>query len=196
MSQADADEQTADEHDDETCACGACQRTRERDASRVRTREAAVRGGLFPRAAELFGEHWIDGFTRGAPVEVSQLAQHALGNIFEELEKLGESTRRKLVGERYAATLPEGVRKSDVATALNYAESLIEFGRAQLGYLPETPYALNSQVRIGDEAPNASTLLGTYVGVSRAGLARVRVEGEDGGGLYEVPFSSVRPVAV
>ncbi len=41
-------------------------------------------------------------------------------------------------------------------------------------------------------------LLGTYVGVSKGGLARVRVVSEDGTETVtlEVPHASVRPVAV
>lgn len=200
MSSTERDEQLADEHEGRDCACGACERTRERDASRVRAREARTRGGLFPLARELLGQRWLDGFTLGDAMEVSQLAQHTLGNIFEELEKLGDTTRRKLVGERYAATLPDHINRAEVATAINYAESLIEFARAQLGYLPESPYALNTAIAMVSKS--GTETLGVYMGVSKGGNARVRVDHYEPGAsgadplFYEVPFTNVRPVAL
>lgn len=142
-------------------------------------------GGLLFPLAQLLGADfsWVDEDGKGgdamAEQTVSDLAQAAIADIFERLEQLGTITRNKCRA-KYGDLAPPVSRKQ-VAHALDYAESLIEYGRAQLGYLPHGgAYSLNERVIV--KCDGADDALGIYMGLTNAGKLRVRIPPADGVG--------------
>jgi hypothetical protein len=207
------DELVSDEHDDPECTCDACVRTRARAEHDAMQREAhALGGSVSTFGREVLGELLTDeeraaALEGGRMMDVGQLAQNQLGNIFAELQRLGQQGRDACHGDVYTARVkPDPVPRSTISTALDYAESLIEFARAQLGYLPYARFGIGEPVAFIEAG--GTERVGKFGGIAANGRARVRIEtlsppDGDGGGTaltdvttHEVPESDLRKVAV
>jgi len=108
-----------------------------------------VRGGLFPLAHVLLGVGWVDEDGKGGnvstqpePVDVKSLAQRALGDVFEQLERVGSAGREKCrpASSTYysAATgypLEQRIKRAEAVELLRCAENALDYARVHLDYL-------------------------------------------------------------
>lgn len=145
------------EHDDsdEACACPVC----ERDALRAldeRARRVAAVGGIAPWAHEALGPGWLDADGKGAsmvqPISTEELAQRALGDVFEQLERVGATGRERCrAGLLYTAaplTQAQRVRRHEAVKLLRFAENALDYARVHLDYLE-----LDDPERLDDPSP-------------------------------------------
>jgi hypothetical protein len=127
---------------DDACACLAC----ERDALRAldeRAQRIAAVGGIAPWAHEALGPGWLDADSKGAsvvqPISTEELAQRALGDVFEQLERVGATGRERCrAGLLYTAaplTQAQRVRRHEAVKLLRFAENALDYARVHLDYL-------------------------------------------------------------
>lgn len=144
------DEMIADDHDDPACACDACTRVRAREATRATAREAQVRGGLRPIAHELLGPGWLE---RRTVEPIETLAQRALADVFDQLERIGAEGRERCrplyafrptdpapsstsdAPRQVTRTLPP-VDRGELLELLRYAAEALKYAELHLSYLP------------------------------------------------------------
>jgi hypothetical protein len=174
------DERTADEHDDPACTCDACERAGNRARARARRREARACGGLSSSACELLGTRWLDGDGKGGSVhmhlkaiDMGSLAQRALGDVFEQLERIASTGRDKC---KFPLYTPPGIippehrlERAEARKLIEYAERALDYARSHLPYLADgaddepandvAPYKRTSS------ASSAPLTVGTRVGV-------------------------------
>jgi hypothetical protein len=135
----DCDEWIADEHDDPACTCESCERVRSRDGSEAKRRDALAAGGLFPLAHELLGPGWVDADGKGGLVTDTNnyLAQRALAETFDQLERIGDAGRKLSYPSAY--TTPPPADPQVLGEMLELAEQSIAYARTLLRFVPPAP---------------------------------------------------------
>lgn len=129
----------------EGCSCEGCARAKSVAAARQRARDAATHGGLSPVAHELLGPGWLgEGEQVQQQIDIEQLAQRALGSVFEQLERVGQTGREKCCPAAYAFTtagvpLEQRLKRHEALELLRYAENALDYARVHLDYLPRDP---------------------------------------------------------
>lgn len=130
------------EHDGE-CRCARCEREAVRLADERAQRTAAAIGGIAPWAHTLLGVGWIDADGRGGnvpePIGTEELAQRALADVFEQLERVACVGREKCRGPALyttgALTREQRVKRHEVVSLLRFCENALDYARVHLDYL-------------------------------------------------------------
>jgi hypothetical protein len=217
-SDVESDERIADAHDDPACSCDSCARVRLRRESAQRSLDAMVYGGLSPRAAELFGRGWIEEDRKGVttmpePIGMPQLAQRAIADVFEQLERVGSAGREK-ARPYYVSAFPlvtEGPKiadkppftRRDALELIRYAENALDYARVHLDYLPRDPaaddaeapvtYQRGDRVLVADDEALWSGVVVDAVAGASSSLIKIRA---DNGSVHDVHEQDVRAVPV
>jgi hypothetical protein len=189
----DCDEWLADLHDDPTCTCEACERWYAGADERALTHEAqSLGGGLFPVAHTLLGAGWLGLDGKGGkmpePIPLQHLAQRAIGDVFEQLERIGSMGRDKCrpSGSYYtpASALPadQQLKRHEALELIRCAENALDYARLHLDYLAidaAAPRALRpgDRVIVADEE-ECTSWLGTVEEEQVCG--EVLVKADDG----------------
>jgi hypothetical protein len=214
----DCDEWISDEHDNPSCTCEPCVRVRSSDEAERRRREALTCGGLFPLAHVLLGEGWVDEDGKGGnvvaqprqdAVDVKSLAQRALGDVFEQLERVGSAGREKCrpSSTYYSAATPypaeHRIKRHEAVELLRCAENALDYARVHLDYLERDEVRVRggraslqvepgARVLVADDE-NASTWAGVLVDLGEGESCRVR---DDAGLLHTLDVRDLRAFAV
>lgn len=91
---------------------------------------------------------------------VEELAQRALGDVFEQLERIGTTGRERCRGSTYTVSPPSPLTRAEALALIRVAENALDYARVHLDYLPgaksaeEPPrpvFKAGDRVRIADE---------------------------------------------
>lgn len=140
------------EHDEE-CRCEHCEREAMRIAEQRAQRNVAI-GGIARWAHGALGSGWLDdegkGGTVSEPLGTEDLAQRALGDVFEQLERIGAVGREKCRGalmyaSSSALTPEQRVKRHEAVKLLRFAENALDYARVHLDYLECEPERLDEE---------------------------------------------------
>lgn len=104
--------------------------------------------GLRPEAHELLGAGWLAEDGKGGnvveqPVAVQSLAQRALGDVFEQLERVASTGRAKCRTSALYATSPvpanDQLKRHEAVELIKLAENALDYARIHLDYLARLP---------------------------------------------------------
>jgi hypothetical protein len=118
-------------------------------------------GGIAAWAHDALGPGWVDADGKGATVQdakaIADVAQRSLGDVFEQLERIGAFGRERCRGYGYGPISPAlRVHRDEAIKLLELADLALSYARVHLTFLEPGP-ALRSAVRtaagfaIGDE---------------------------------------------
>lgn len=142
------------EHDDE-CTCDRCERMAIHDAildAEARAQRMIAARGISAWGHEVLGAGWVDGDGKGGnviAVSTEELAQRALGDVFEQLGRIATVGREKCRGAIYATaplTRAQLVKRHEVVHLLRFCENVLDYARVHLDYLD-----LGEPERLDDE---------------------------------------------
>lgn len=105
--------------------------------------------GLRPEAHELLGARWLAEDGKGGnvveqPVAMQSLAQRALGDVFEQLERVASAGRAKCRAHAYAAApvpASDQIKRHEAVELIKLAENALDYARIHLDYLARLPEA-------------------------------------------------------
>ena len=180
---------------DTQCRCAACERAAIDAAVGLQ-----IGRGISAFGHSVLGAGWLDGdgkggsMTAAAAVAVAapgnSLAQHALADVFEQLERIGQCGREKC-RPLYRSTGPidRAISRGDALELLRFAQHTLDYARVHLDHLPGTAptvFELDDRVIVTDDDECWS---GTIVGRANDGsfvvqpddssLRAVEVDGHD-----------------
>lgn len=133
----------ANDDDDDTCA--------------TRFPARACVGGIAAWAHDALGPGWVDADGKGATVQdakaIADVAQRSLGDVFEQLERIGAFGRERCRGYGYGPISPAlRVHRDEAIKLINLADLALSYARVHLTYLEPAPLDGERTGVVTDEA--------------------------------------------
>ena len=139
------------------CRCARCEREAIELAEARARRTAFAVGGIAPWAHEALGPGWVDADGKGGivpePVATEELAQRALGDVFEQLERIGASGRERCRTGLYSSVptpREQRLKRHEAVKLLRFAENALDYARVHLDYLECEPTRTEEGYAKGD----------------------------------------------
>lgn len=164
-------------------------------------------GGIAAWAHDALGPGWVDADGKGEQVQdakaIADVAQRSLGDVFEQLARIGSFGRERCRGTGYGPITDEQrVHHGEALKLIGLADLALSYARVHLTYLEPDAAAVRSAVRTAAGfAVGDAVLVDLLDGASeRDAVVTAAYEGDDalevqldGGGRRTVSTSHTRP---
>lgn len=198
--------------DADDCKCARCEREALRLAEERARRTVLAEGGIAPWARDAFGPGWVDADGKGEkvaePVNTTDLAQRALGEVFEQVERVAKAGRSRCVGDNFYSSVPftdaTRINRQEAVDLLRMLADSLDYARVHLDYLKAPAVAAprdDGSIGVGDPVlvvEGERNWPGKISGFMSAhdGPGEAMVVRDDDGKAYPVDMRDVRRVAV
>jgi hypothetical protein len=132
--------------DDDDCRCAVCEREAIRLAEERAYRSVHAVGGIAPWAHEALGPGWVDADGKGGtvqPINTADLAQRALGEVFEQLERVAHVGRERCAGGNIYSIEPftdaTRITRQEAVDLCRMLGDGLDYARIYLDYLKRAP---------------------------------------------------------
>jgi hypothetical protein len=101
-------------------------------------------GGIAAWAHDALGPGWVDADGKGEPVQdakaIADVAQRSLGDVFEQLERIGAFGRERCRGYGYGPISPAlRVHRDEAIKLIELADLALSYARVHLTFLEPRP---------------------------------------------------------